>query len=154
MSLEQLFAGRGISVEETIRNLKRVADQHGLPFGNRTMTYNSRRAQELGKWAEFQGQGDAFHWKLFKAYFADGLNIGAIPVLLELVDSLGLDPGAARRVLLEGDYRKEVDKDWAYSRAAGITAVPTFVAGGSSVVGAQPYPVLERLAVSAGFDPL
>ncbi|MGH8722840.1 MAG: DsbA family protein, partial [Burkholderiales bacterium] len=31
------------------------------------------------------------------------------------------------------------------SRAYGITGVPTFVAGGHGVVGAQPYEALEQL---------
>jgi predicted DsbA family dithiol-disulfide isomerase len=32
----------------------------------------------------------------------------------------------------------------------GITGVPTFVADGRGVVGAQPYEALERLVVLAG----
>jgi predicted DsbA family dithiol-disulfide isomerase len=32
----------------------------------------------------------------------------------------------------------------------GITGVPTFVAAGRGVVGAQPYEVLERLVRAAG----
>jgi hypothetical protein len=33
-------------------SLKRAADKEGLPLGERKKTYNSRLAQELGKWAE------------------------------------------------------------------------------------------------------
>jgi predicted DsbA family dithiol-disulfide isomerase len=38
-----------------------------------------------------------------------------------------------------------VDADWAKSREYGVTGVPTFVAGGHSVVGAQPYEALVQL---------
>jgi predicted DsbA family dithiol-disulfide isomerase len=48
-------------------------------------------------------------------------------------------------VLIERTFRAEIDADWAKSRAYGVTGVPTFVAGGYGVVGAQPYEVLERL---------
>ncbi|MGD8705490.1 MAG: DsbA family oxidoreductase, partial [Syntrophobacterales bacterium] len=41
-------------------------------------------------------------------------------------------------------------QDWVYSRTHGITAVPTFAADGRTVVGAQPYEVLEKLVVAAG----
>ena len=43
--------------------------------------------------------------------------------------------------------------DWAKSHEYGVTGVPTFVAGGYGVVGAQPYEVLEALAKKAGAAP-
>ena len=42
-------------------------------------------------------------------------------------------------------FGEAVDQDWARSRGFGITGVPTFVAGGYGVVGAQPYETLEKL---------
>jgi predicted DsbA family dithiol-disulfide isomerase len=50
----------------------------------------------------------------------------------------------------ERTYRRAVDDDWERARTIGVTAVPTFVAAGSAVVGAQPYEVLEQLIVTAG----
>jgi len=35
------------------------------------------------------------------------------------------------------------------ARSLGVTAVPTFVAGGRGLVGAQPYPELKRLVHAA-----
>ncbi len=125
--------------------LRQVADELGLPVRERTRVYNSRRATELGKWAEAQGRGDAFHDAVFRAYFAEGRNISEVAVLREICASLGLDPDEAERVVAEGTCRGEVDADWDYSRRLGVTAVPTFLAGGRAVVGAQPYEALERL---------
>jgi predicted DsbA family dithiol-disulfide isomerase len=56
-------------------------------------------------------------------------------------------------VLIERHFKDAVDADWQRSRAFGITGVPTFVANGRGVVGAQPYEVLERLLVLAGAAP-
>jgi predicted DsbA family dithiol-disulfide isomerase len=123
--------------------LKAVAADLGLPFGARTMTYNSRRAQEAGKWAESLNKGEEFHMAVFKAYFADGLNIAKIPVLVQLAESVGLK--GVEDVLSEGTFKEAVDGDWRYSRGCGIKAVPTFAAKGRMVVGAQPYSVLEEL---------
>jgi predicted DsbA family dithiol-disulfide isomerase len=129
--------------------LRQAADELGLPVRERTRIYNSRRATELGKWAEAQGHGDAFHDAIFRAYFAEGLNISDVAVLRDTCSHLGLDPDEAERALAEGEYKSAVDDDWSYSRGRGVTAVPTFLAAGRSVVGAQPYEVLERLVTLA-----
>jgi len=125
--------------------LKQAAEELDLPVQARTRVYNSRRATELGKWAEAQGRGDAFHDAIFRAYFAEGLNISDVAVLRETCSHLDLDPDEAERVIVQGEYRTSVDDDWDYSRKLGVTAVPTFLTAGRSVVGAQPYEVLERL---------
>lgn len=67
-----------------------------------------------------------------------------------VAERAGLPAGEAREVVTERRFRDAVDFDWRRSRELGVTAVPTFVAGGRGVVGAQPYEVLERLVVEAG----
>jgi predicted DsbA family dithiol-disulfide isomerase len=145
VSLEALFAGRNIDVDAMYTRMKQLMDAEGLPYSKRTHTYNSRLAQELGKWADTQPGGAAIHDALFKAYFVDGRNIGDVETLIEIAASVGLSAEAARRVLTERPFSAAIDADWQKSRAYGITGVPTFVAGGYGVVGAQPYEVLERL---------
>ena len=117
-------------------------DAEGLPYGQRSRTYNSRLAQELGKWADTQADGSAIHDALFKAYFVDSLDISNPQVLLEAAASVGLSAPAAEQVLSERTFREAIDEDWTRSRDAGVTGVPTFVAGGYGVVGAQPYETL------------
>jgi predicted DsbA family dithiol-disulfide isomerase len=129
--------------------LKQAAEELSLPVQERTRVYNSRRATELGKWAEAQGRGEAFHDTIFRAYFAGGLNISDVAVLREACSRLGLDPDEAERVLAEGECASSVDEDWDYARKLGVTAVPTFRAAGRTVIGAQPYEVLERLVTLA-----
>jgi predicted DsbA family dithiol-disulfide isomerase len=130
--------------------LEKVAAELGLPWGRRTRTYNSRRAQELGKWAEAWGKGDEFHKAVFQAYFAAEKNIADISVLKEIVRLIDLDGRMAEQVLAERSYQKAVDRDWEYSRTCGITAVPTFKVDGRTVVGAQPYQALADLVKAAG----
>jgi len=117
----------------------------GLPYGERTMTYNSRLAQELGKWADTQPGGDAFHDALFRAYFVEARDISRPAVLLDVVEQTGLPVDDAREVLERRTFKDAVDADWALSREYGISGVPTFVTGGYGVVGAQPYEALEAL---------
>jgi predicted DsbA family dithiol-disulfide isomerase len=133
-----------------LARLRQVAGELSLPFGDRKMTFNSRLAQELGKWAEDQGRGDAFHNAVFLAYFHRGKNIARKPVLLQICSSVGLDPKAAEAVMDHRSCREAVDNDWQRSRQLGITAVPTFVLDDQRLVGAQSYAALETMLLSAG----
>lgn len=128
--------------------LRQVAAEEGLTLGDRKKTYNSRLAQELGKWAEENGKGEEYHRSVFQAYFADGHNIAEIATLLDLVKGIGLSPVEAKKVLENRMFQHAVDRDWARSQVLGVTAVPTFAIGDRFLVGAQPYPVLERFVGS------
>ena len=152
-SLEQLFAGRNIDVEAAKARMTGLMLEEGLAYGERTMTYNSRRAQELAKWAEGRAGGEDIHDALYRAYFVEGVNIAGIDELVHIAESVGLPSAEARAVLESRRYGAEVDADWRRSRELGITGVPTFVAGNHAVVGAQPYPALERLVIAAGASP-
>lgn len=143
-SLASLFAHRFEEYKQMGIYLRQVAAQEGLPLGEREMTYNSRLAQELGKWAESQGKGDSFHNEVFRAYFVQGKNIAKISELKEIAGAVGLSREAAQDVLEQRTFQEAVDRDWAHSRQMGITAVPTFMMDRKALVGAQPYDVLEE----------
>jgi len=130
--------------------LRQVAREEGLPFGHRDKTYNSRLAQELGKWVESKGQGKAYHDAVFRAYFAEGRNIGKLSELLALIGSLSLPVEEARKVLEDRSFKDLVDADWQRSYRMGVQAVPTFLAGGQFLVGAMPYEALEKFLIDRG----
>ncbi len=125
--------------------LKATAAGLGLPLGDRKMTYNSRLAQEIGLWAETKGNGHFFHMEAFKAYFAEGRNIGEKEVLLDLIIKSGLDPEEGSAVIDNRVFSDAVDSDWELSQRSGITAVPTFQMGLDRLVGAKPYNTLKEL---------
>ena len=144
-SLEDLFAGRGYDIPKMQAQMRARMQAEGLPYGTRTMTYNSRLAQELGAWADTQPGGEAIHDALFRAYFVDAKNIGDPEVLVDIAKSVGLPADQAREVLEKRTYKDAIDADWQKSHQYGVTGVPTFVVGNRGVVGAQPYEVLEEL---------
>ena len=151
-SLEELFAGRNVDMEAMYTRMKVLMDEEGLPYGKRSHTYNSRLAQELGKWADTQPGGEAIHDALYRAYFVDAVNVGDVDALLTIAGDVGLDVYAAREVLQSRSFSDAVDADWDLSRRYGVTGVPTFVAAQKAVVGAQPYEVLENLLQEAGAE--
>ena len=140
-SLAELFAHRpGYDPEAMYLQMKARMDAEGLPYGRRTHTYNSRLAQELGKWADTQAGGEALHDALYRAYFVEARNIGDPEVLLQIVAAAGLSVEAAREVLATRSFEAAVDADWAKSRGYGV-------------VGAQPYEAIAELLKQVGARP-
>src|SRR5437867_12863350 len=106
------YAERGIDPDAAYNRMKGLMDREGLPYNRCTHTYNSRLAQELGKWADTQPGGAALHDALYKAYFVDAWNIGDLEVLVEVAQSVGLAAETARAVLTERRFKDAVDADW------------------------------------------
>jgi predicted DsbA family dithiol-disulfide isomerase len=148
-ALSDLFAGRNLDLSTMHAQMKARMTAEGLPYGERTMTYNSRLAQELGKWADTQPGGEAIHDALFRAYFVEARDISQPAVLLDIAQHVGLSADGAREALEKRTFKDAVDADWELSRQYGITGVPTFVAGRYGAVGAQPYETLEQLVRKA-----
>jgi predicted DsbA family dithiol-disulfide isomerase len=151
-SLADLFAGRNLDLKALHAQMKARMDAEGLPYGERARTYNSRLAQELGKWADTQPGGEAIHDAIFRAYFAEGRDISQPAVLLDVARQVGLPIDAAREVLDKRTFKDAIDADWKLSREYGVTGVPTFVAGRYGVVGAQPYDELVQLVQKAATE--
>jgi predicted DsbA family dithiol-disulfide isomerase len=130
--------------------MKALMEQEGLPYNSeRGMTYNSRLAQELAKWAESKGKGYEIHDPLFRAFFVAAKNIGDREVLAGIVKQLGLPADEAMDALVSRSFKEAVDEDWRRCAQLGVSAVPTFVIGDYGLVGAQPYDELERLVSEA-----
>jgi predicted DsbA family dithiol-disulfide isomerase len=150
-TLAEMF-GPGKDINAMNERMSGLMAEEGLPYGARSHTYNSRLAQELGTWADTQEGGDALHEKIYQAYFVDNKNVGDVDVLVELAESVGLDGAEARKVVEERTFEEAVDADWDKAHQIGVTGVPTYIAGGAGVVGAQPYEALEQLVEQAGAE--
>ena len=124
--------------------LKKAAKAAGVPFGRRTMTYNSRLAHEVGKWAESRGKGDGFHKAVFTAYFAEGKNIGRVPVLVDIAAAAGLSRQEARQAIETRAYRQAVDEDWSRSLQVDPEYVPALMTNGHLLVNPQQYSLFRQ----------
>ncbi len=151
--MEQLFAGRRIDIPAMLQRLEQTAAGLGLPFGERRMSFNSRRAQEAAKWAESHGQADAFHNAVFRAYFVDGKNLHDIETLAAAAESVRLKGVDLEEVLQSKTFKAAVDRDWLRSHHLGITAAPTFRMNKENLIGAQPYEQLAAFMTAQGVPP-
>ncbi len=123
--------------------------REGLPFTERKFSYNSRSAQELAKWAKSKGREDAFNDAVFRAYFVQAANIAKPDVLLGIAEEAGLPADEARQVLSGRTFQQAVNDDWQRCHSLGVSAVPTYLAEGLAMVGAEPYERLEQLVTEA-----
>lgn len=103
-----------------------------------TRTPNTLDAHRLIHWAGLEGRQNAMVNALFRAYFTEGLDIGAREVLLDLAARVGLSRDMVARLFDAGadtDLIKDAD---AAARERGIQSVPFFIiAGQHAVAGAQ-----------------
>lgn len=143
--LSELFAGRDLDIRAMQERLLQVAAREGVPLSERSRTFNSRRAQELGKWAEEQGQGDAFRSAVYRAYFVEGRNIALDDELRLIAGSAGLPEHEAQVVLTSRSFAAAVDADWKLARELRINAVPTHLCDGRRLAGFSSYDDFVRL---------
>ena len=145
VALAELFKDRPPEQLQAMKTqFKTLMRDAGLPYGERSMTYNSRLAQELGAWADATQENSAIHDLLFTAYFVENRNISDINVLLGLAAQAGLDNNEARRILEGRIFSPQVNSDWERAWKIGVTGVPTFTSKDLYLVGCQPYEVLEK----------
>ena len=67
-----------------------------------------------------------------------------------LVKGVGLPENEAGEALQARTYRGSVDSDWALVDKMGITSVPTFALEHRTLVGAEPYEILEQFLLGNG----
>jgi predicted DsbA family dithiol-disulfide isomerase len=145
MDLAELFVGREEQLAAMQARLLQLSIEEGLPLASRNRTCNSRRAQELGKWAESRGKGAPYLMAVYRAYFVDGRNIALVDELVRIAEDAGLPGGEAGEVLATKSFAGEVDDDWRRAMELGISGVPTHLCGGRKLVGFSPYEDFVRL---------
>ena len=138
-TLLELFGSTQDDIDQKNERMKVLMINEGLSYNDRTHTYNSRLAQEIGAWAQSIDNKTSIHDNFFEAYFVQGLNVGLESVILDVVSKSGLDPKEAKKVIKNRLFMKNIDEDWKKSRNYGVTGVPTYVYQKQSMVGAQPF---------------
>jgi predicted DsbA family dithiol-disulfide isomerase len=125
---------------------RRAREEYGLEINRGPFGINSRPALIAQKYAEAQGKGEQFHKAVMGAYWQQARPINAHEVLKEIAERVGLNTQDFEAVLSNPAYEAEVDADIEQAHEYQLDAVPALVfAEKYLVMGAQPYPVLERV---------
>jgi predicted DsbA family dithiol-disulfide isomerase len=81
---------------------------------------------------------------IFKAYFAEGRDIGDFEVLADIAGENGLDRDLTLSFLKSAEGVAEVLALEAAAKAGGVRSVPTFQIGTDAISGAQPVDVISH----------
>jgi predicted DsbA family dithiol-disulfide isomerase len=150
--VEHLCRKYGLTPAQVEQNQQQIAERGaavGFEFNmaGRKRTYNTFDAHRLLHWAGEQG-ADAQHRlkrALLGAYFTDGLDPSAAPVLLQAVAKAGLDTERAAAILRGDDYAAVVREQEQLYQSQGIHSVPSLILNDRYLVqGGQPVEVFER----------
>jgi predicted DsbA family dithiol-disulfide isomerase len=110
-------------------------------------TTKTRQAQELTKWAQSNGLGEAFCDALWEANYVTGKDIDSRDTLLELAESVNLSRDDAEEALNNMVFKDAVDADWLRSLEVDPQYVPSVSLNGDLLANPQQYGLLEQLLV-------
>lgn len=124
-----------------------LAEALGLTLRAPHFRPRTRKAHEAARFAASRGAGEAVREAVYRAYWAEGADIGRIDVLQGLAERCGLDPVDLKIALDIDQHRDQVLGDQALARRLRVPGVPVlFVGTGPSarvLVGAQSLPALD-----------
>ncbi|PYF13079.1 putative DsbA family dithiol-disulfide isomerase [Rhodobacter viridis] len=107
---------------------------------------NTLNAHRLLHWAGIEGAQTPVMAGLLRAYWREGLDIGASEVLVKIGADAGLSADVLRRLLASDADIDVVQTRETHARDRGITAVPTFILDNVHVItGAQPAKLWMRV---------
>ena len=142
-----MFAAKyQLSLEDArkrVDSINEMARAAGLEFDYAKVFHtNTFDAHRLTKMALEKGgteTADRMAERLYKAYFAEGLDLGDAGVLVKLGSEAGLDPEEIKTMLEGKDYSEQVSLDERQAQMNRISSVPCFVIDDTiAIPGAMP----------------
>lgn len=156
--LEAKFGGPQ-RAREIYARVEAAGREAGIPFAFERIERqpNTVDAHRLIAWAQAVAleRADGLVERLFKAYFTEGVDIGALPELARLAGEAGYDAAGALAYLESDAGRAEVAAADGRSKEMGIGGVPFFIFNRRlAVSGAQPPDILaDALAQAETLSP-
>ncbi len=144
--------GRDGRLQTVHDNLARLGAEVGLSFAFDRIERapNTLDAHRLARWAASRGAQGKVVDRLFRAYFAEGRDVGDRAVLIDIARDCGLDADMVERLFAEGADIDSVRQEIAEAQAIGVSGVPFFIfAGRLAVPGAQDVSFLRRAMAEA-----
>ncbi|MEL7013745.1 MAG: DsbA family oxidoreductase [Pseudomonadota bacterium] len=129
---DHLAAKYGTTLEGSIKARARLTEM-GAALGF-TFNYaddmrmvNTFRAHQLITWAADHGKAHEAKLVLFRAFFTRRENLNDPKVLVAAAGEIGLDEAAAREMLDEGRYARQVRQEEQFWTSRGVTGVPAMI---------------------------
>jgi 2-hydroxychromene-2-carboxylate isomerase len=125
--------------------LPRTARVFGIPFAwNRHFPIQTLRLVRLAVAAQQQGVFETLHPALFRAFWAEGANLGDDAELAALLDKTGLDARALLDATASPEVKAELRANTDEAVARGAFGAPSLFLGDELFFGVDHLPHLER----------
>jgi len=147
---EHLAEKYGLSdskLAENKQHIRKIGQDSGVDFkfDQRARIYNTLDCHILLHWAGEKSKQTQLKLALFKAYFSEGKDISQLDILLEVVESVGLDKLEAQIVLKDEKYKNMVKDEESKYKSMGIQSVPAFIINNEYLLsGGQPKDVFKQ----------
>ena len=129
--------------QKRVDSINEMARAAGLEFDYakvfHTNTFDAHRLTKMAMAKGGTAMADQMAERLYKAYFAEGVDVGDQEVLVKLGNEVGLDPADIRAMLEGKDYSEQVSLDERQAQMNRISSVPCFIIEDTvAVPGAMP----------------
>ncbi len=125
----------GDEAEAIVERVTTTAREDGLAFDlERAITANTFDAHRAIAYAQRLGKGPELERSLYRAYFAEGLDVSDRSVLADRAADAGLDRDSIAAYLDGDDGVDEVRGELVQAIETGITGVPSFLFNGEFMV--------------------
>jgi 2-hydroxychromene-2-carboxylate isomerase len=136
------------------RDFVRSARLHGVPFAYPSkFPIGTVAAMRAFYWMHDQDPARArdLAKALYKAYFAEGKDIGAPATVLEVARSAGIDTAALAKALEDPALKERAKREVDGAIAAGVFGSPFFIVDGEPFWGVDRMPMLEQWIKRGGW---
>ena len=129
-----------------MKHLRDMGASFGITFAERPFLSNSRLSLITAEHAREQGRFPPVQGANVSAYVSQGIDIGDLDVLSDIMRNAGLDAAMLKNAISSSTYTSRLLQAQHEASQAGVTGVPTFViAGKRTIVGAQPLDVFRKV---------
>lgn len=97
------------------------------------------------------GVAREFAHAVFRAYWVDDRDIGELPVVLEIVDHLGIDRDAFTTAIVTPEIKDRLKQETDAAIAKGMFGAPYFMVDGEPFWGVDRLPQIEKWLQTGGF---
>ncbi|GAA5174687.1 2-hydroxychromene-2-carboxylate isomerase [Niveibacterium umoris] len=136
------------------RDVTRLAKFYGLPYQHpKQYPIPTQHAAAAFLWGQDRDpeRAKAFAAQVFQAYFVEGRNIAELDVVLDLIESFGLDRSAAHEALNGAPVKERLKAETELAIARGVFSAPFFIVDGEPFWGYSRLPILEKWLADGPF---
>lgn len=147
---EHLMEKYGITEEQSDQNRLNIIERgkesgFEFQFSEQMRMINSFDCHRLLTWAKSFGKQTDLKLALFKAHFTDNLPLNEQKILLDIIESVGLDAQQAKELLDGDDLKQTVREEQNKMHQMGISSVPTFIINDKyAISGGQPVAAFKQ----------